>query len=182
MTHNGSSRKSVYTALCAKVLFPLHEAIKGHNSAARLRELEQSQWWSPERIEGHRLQRLREFLSIVGQTVPYYGKLFQSIRFDPTGLCVLADLAAIPLLTKDIIRVNTAALKARDATQLQLSNTGGSSGEPLVFFVDKARLTHYVATKWRATRWWGVDIGDPEIVVWGSPIELGDQDWLRHVH
>ena len=33
--------------------------------------------------------------------------------------------------------------------------------------------------KWRATRWWGVDIGDPELVVWGSPIELGTQDRIR---
>ncbi len=30
-------------------------------------------------------------------------------------------------------------------------------------------MSHDVAAKWRATRWWGVDIGDPEIVVWGSP-------------
>jgi len=36
-----------------------------------------------------------------------------------------------------------------------------------------------VAAKWRATRWWDVDIGDPEIVVWGSPIELGTQDRVR---
>ena len=36
-----------------------------------------------------------------------------------------------------------------------------------------------MAAKWRATRWWGVDIGDPEIVVWGSPIELGAQDRVR---
>src|SRR4029434_1424698 len=32
-----------------------------------------------------------------------------------------------------------------------------------------------------ATRWWDVDIGDPEIVVWGSPIELGAQDWTRSI-
>jgi phenylacetate-CoA ligase len=38
-----------------------------------------------------------------------------------------------------------------------------------------------VAAKWRATRWWGVDIGDPEVVVWGSPIELGAQDRVRWV-
>ncbi|MES2564278.1 MAG: AMP-binding protein, partial [Pseudomonadota bacterium] len=30
-------------------------------------------------------------------------------------------------------------------------------------------------------RWWGVDIGDPEIVVWGSPIELKAQDRVRAV-
>ena len=38
------------------------------------------------------------------------------------------------------------------------------------------RVSHDVAAKWRATRWWDVDIGDPEIVVWGSPIELDAQD------
>jgi phenylacetate-CoA ligase len=36
-----------------------------------------------------------------------------------------------------------------------------------------------VAAKWRATRWWGVDIGDPEIVIWGSPVELGSQDKIK---
>jgi phenylacetate-CoA ligase len=38
-----------------------------------------------------------------------------------------------------------------------------------------------VAAKWRATRWWDVDIGDPELVVWGSPIELGAQDRVRRL-
>jgi len=41
------------------------------------------------------------------------------------------------------------------------------------------RVSHDVAAKRRATRWWGVDIGDREIVVWGSPIELGSQDRVR---
>jgi phenylacetate-CoA ligase len=47
--------------------------------------------------------------------------------------------------------------------------------------VGKARKSHDVAAKWRATRWWGVDIGDPELVVWGSPIELGAQDQVRRL-
>ena len=49
----------------------------------------------------------------------------------------------------------------------------------MIFFIGKERVSHDVAAKWRATRWWGVDIGDPEIVVWGSPIELGSQDRVR---
>jgi phenylacetate-CoA ligase len=159
----------------------LHERIKRHDSTARRRALEQSQWWSPERLEGYSLERLREFLCTVATTVPYYEKLFRSIAFNPAGVRTLADLTAVPLLTKAIIRSNTEALKARSATGLQRFNTGGSSGEPLIFFLDKERLSHYVAAKWRATRWWDVDIGDPEIVVWGSPIELGAQDWVRSI-
>jgi len=42
-------------------------------------------------------------------------------------------------------------------------------------------VSHDVAAKRRATRWWGVDIGDPEVVLWGSPIELGAQDWVRRI-
>ncbi len=179
MNEAQSAARSTYTSLCSSALFPLHEWIKRHDSTARRRAIEQSQWWPPERIERHRLERLREFLRIVAATVPYYGQLFRSSAFDPASIRALADLAAIPFLTKSIIRSNPEALKARSITGLTRYNTGGSSGEPLVFYIGKDRVSHDVAAKWRATRWWGVDIGDPEIVVWGSPIELGAQDWAR---
>jgi phenylacetate-CoA ligase len=171
--------RTTYTALCSNVLFPLHEKLKGHDSTARLRALEASQWWSHERIEAHRTAQLRNFLATAAATVPYYENLFREIGFDPARIRAISDLEAIPFLTKPLIRSNTEALKARGAKRLQRSNTGGSSGEPLIFFVDKSRLSHYVAAKWRGLRWWGVDIGDPEIVIWGSPIELGVQNWGR---
>ena len=81
----------------------------------------------------------------------------------------LEDLAALPLLTKAEIRANRADLTAADAQGLATFNTGGSSGEPLVFLIGKERVSHDVADKWRATRWWGVDIGDPEIVIGARP-------------
>jgi phenylacetate-CoA ligase len=171
--------RRAYTAWCSNVLFPLHELLRRHDSTARLRSLEQSQWWSPERIQRHQVARLREFLGTVAVTVPYYETLFRQIGFNPADVRSASDLAAIPFLTKAIIRSHTEALKARLATRLTRGNTGGSSGEPLIFFLDNDRISHTVAAKWRYTRWWGVDIGDPEIVVWGSPIELSAQDWVR---
>src|SRR5262249_36184878 len=159
------------------LLFPLHERAKRHDSTERRQALEISQWWPAERLEQYRVERLREFLSAVGATVPHYAELFRDLQFDPRGIRAVTDLAAIPFLTKQVIRSNTERLKARGATGLIRYNTGGSSGEPLVFFMGRERVSHDVAAKWRATRWWGVDIGDPEIVVWGSPIELGAQDW-----
>ena len=171
--------RRAYTAWCSNVLFPLHELVRRHDSTARLRSLEQSQWWSPERIQRHQVERLREFLGAVAVTVPYYEALFRQIGFDPADVRAVRDLAAIPFLTKAIIRSNTEALKARHARRLTRGNTGGSSGEPLIFFLDNDRISHTVAAKWRYTRWWDVDIGDPEIVVWGSPIELSAQDWVR---
>jgi phenylacetate-CoA ligase len=169
----------LYTRLVAAVIFPLQELLKHHRTVAIRRDMERSQWWSTQRVLQWQTERLRTFLCDVQAHVPYYRDLFARIGFDPASVKSTSDLAQLPLLTKVEIRAHTEALKAEGATGLARFNTGGSSGEPLIFFIGKERVSHDVAAKWRATRWWGVDIGDPEIVVWGSPIELGAQDKMR---
>ncbi|MCM8620677.1 MAG: phenylacetate--CoA ligase family protein [Candidatus Accumulibacter sp.] len=170
---------SFYTLLVAQVFFPLQEALKSHSTLAVRRGMDDSQWWSAEKIEALRLDRLRRLLSSAGSDVPYYRNLFSRIGFCPAKITATSDLARLPLLTKAIIRAEGERMKSQVGRDLARFNTGGSSGEPLIFFIGKERISHDVAAKWRATRWWGVDIGDPEIVVWGSPIELGAQDRLR---
>lgn len=161
------------------MLFPLQERIKGHDSVKRLHELEKSQWWDRAELNQHRLAKLRELLEYAETHVPYYRELFRNAGFSANQLQSLADLAQLPCLTKAAIKGNTEKLRSDVAGPLQRYNTGGSSGEPLVFFMGKDRVSHDVAAKWRATRWWNVDIGDPEIVVWGSPIEIGRQDRIK---
>jgi phenylacetate-CoA ligase len=172
---------SAYTRLVSSLLFPLHERLKSHNTVALRRDLERSQWLSPVELEQLRLERLNALLSEVAQQVPYYRDLFAGLGLSPGGFVNLAELQQLPLLTKPLIRANTEALKSGAAKGLARFNTGGSSGEPLIFFIGKERVSHDVAAKWRATRWWDVDIGDPEMVVWGSPIELGTQDLVKAV-
>lgn len=172
---------SLYTQICSTMLFPLHEWLKGHHSVALRKQLEQSQHWSRERLDGYRVERLRAFLTLIGQTVPYYRDLFARTGFRPEQVASLDALTQLPLLTKADIRAATEAFKADHHGPLSRYNTGGSSGEPLIFYMGKGRKSHDVAAKWRATRWWGVDIGDPELVVWGSPVELGAQDRIRQL-
>ena len=172
----------MYTSAVSSLLFPLHELAKRHATVGVRRALERSQWWSTEQLLQHQLQRLRAFLTDIGTggtAVPHYRELYARLGFDPRAVHGLADLQALPLLDKAAIRARTEALKRPGARDLARFNTGGSSGEPLLFFIGKERVGHDVAAKWRATRWWGVDIGDPEMVVWGSPIELGSQDRIR---
>jgi phenylacetate-CoA ligase len=169
----------LYTRACASLVFPLHERLKGHRTVALRRELERTQWWPAERLAALRLEKLRTLLSRASADVPYYREVIARAGLAPERIAELRDLDRLPFLTKDVIRANTERLKSERAARLQRYNTGGSSGEPLVFFIGPDRVTHDVAAKWRATRWWGVDIGDPEVVVWGSPIELKAQDRLR---
>ena len=171
----------LYTRLVAGALFPLQEKLKHHSTVADRRALEDSQWWPRERLLALQTERLRRLLAEAAVRVPYYRELFARLGFDPEQVTGPEALAALPLLDKPTIRAHTEALKAEGAEGLARFNTGGSSGEPLIFFIGRERVSRDVAAKWRATRWWGVDIGDPEIVVWGSPIELGAQDRVRAV-
>lgn len=172
---------SLYVPFCVHVLFPLHERLKGHRSVALRKQLEKSQWWSVDEMEAYRVNRLRAFLADIGQRVPYYHDLFRAMDFDPQALQSVTALQGLPLLAKSDIRAHGDRFKAADHGVLTRYTTGGSSGEPLIFHIGKERKSHDVAAKWRATRWWGVDLGDREMVVWGSPVELGSQDRLRQL-
>ena len=175
----GAARPGLRTALVSGLLFPLHEKIKCHDSVALRRQMELSQWWSAERLAQWQLQRLRALLAHAQAHVPHYRAQFAALGFSPHQVHGLADLARLPLLEKADIGADREGFKSALARDLSRFNTGGSSGEPLVFFIGKQRVSHDIAAKWRATRWWGVDIGDTEVVLWGSPIELGVQDRLR---
>lgn len=168
-----------YTRYVSGMLFPCHEFLKRHSSVSVRKSMEQTQWFSPEKITQLQVEKLRQLLINANTHVPYYRKLFADLDFQPEKIVSLADLQRLPFLDKPTIRAHLEDLKSDRAQGLARFNTGGSSGEPLVFFIGKERVSHDIAAKWRATRWWGVDIGDPEIVVWGSPIELGAQDTLR---
>lgn len=172
---------SLYTSFVANILFPAQETYKGHTTLQVRKAMDDSQWWSGDKLEHLRVERLRRLLTLAGTHVPYYRELFAKLAFNPEAVTTTADLQKLPFLTKAIIRAEGERMKSDIAQGLARFNTGGSSGEPLIFFIGNERISHDVAAKWRATRWWNVDIGDPEIVVWGSPIELTAQDRMRQI-
>ncbi len=169
----------LYTNIVSKILFPIHEKLKKHDTVAIRQSLEQSQWFSREQLVSQQANRLREFIEKVYQHVPYYKEQMDKLGLSPRDIQSPADLVKLPFLDKATISANFDRLKSDIAGPLSRFNTGGSSGQPLIFLLGNERVSHDVAEKWRATRWWDVDIGDKEIVAWGSPIELGAQDRVR---
>lgn len=169
----------IYTKIIAKLLFPLHERLKKHNTVAIKNHLEESQWQTEAYILEQQAARLRLFVVNTLNNVPYYQELFKKLNLAASDINSVEDLAKLPFLDKNTIRDNFATLKSSKAGVVNSFTTGGSSGTPLTFLLGNERVSHDVAEKWRATRWWDVDIGDKEIVAWGSPIELGAQDKVR---
>lgn len=170
-----------YTRLVSALLFPLHERLKRHDTVTILRQLEVSQWLDAERLRALQSARLRTLLERVGADIPFYRPLVRNaIQVDrdapPTAL-----LAKLPIVDKSVIRANAQEWTAPESHGLIALQTSGSSGEPLHFKLGLHRISFDIAAKWRATRWWKVDIGDPEMVCWNSALENNAQDHVRRL-
>jgi phenylacetate-CoA ligase len=162
------------------MIFPLHERLKGKTTHAKLAELERTQWLAPAALRELQLERLRRHLAWAYREVPYYARLLDEHGLTPARVQSFEDFARIPLLTKDVLRERLKDLQPRTPLRgVQRLSTGGSTGAPVTVFVDRERAAFTDAARLRAHRWFGADMGVREIVLWGSPIELGRQDRLR---
>jgi phenylacetate-CoA ligase len=163
-----------------KLIFPLQERLKGKSTYARLAEIEQSQWMDQEALLDLQFHRLKQHLEFVYREVPYYTRLLDEHALQPHRIDSLADFARVPFLTKDIIRKEFERLQpTRKRSRVQRMSTGGSTGAPVTVLIDAERTAFTDACRIRAHRWYGVDVGSREIVLWGSPIELTKQDHVR---
>lgn len=83
--------------------------------------------------------RLKKLLETASKYSPFYRELFDSIGFDPRNSFSYESFAKLPILTKDIIRKNkNEILNSKIPRMLiQKKSTGGTSGQPLHFFIPR---------------------------------------------
>ncbi|MEW6324485.1 MAG: phenylacetate--CoA ligase family protein [Nitrospirota bacterium] len=166
--------------LVRHLTYPLHEWLKGKDTLSRLSQLERTQYAARADLEAIQMTKLRRLLDHAHRTVPYYRQLFDDRRIRPDDITSVADYAAIPCLTKSLVREHAERMRSTADTGRHLPyTTGGSTGEPMKFVVDRRRVSAEWAANWRARRWWGVNIGDRMMSVWASPIEASAQTRLK---
>lgn len=118
--------------------------------------------------------RLRTILTHAYERVPYYRRVFSETGFDPQTARLPDDMEKLPILTKSIIRSSRRELIAEgvDFSRLVENATGGSTGEPLVFFQDAGYLATAAALDAYVRGWWGVRPYDRTAAVWGADREF----------
>ena len=162
------------------LLYPIHEKVIGRKTLRYLEELEVLQWKSPQELEVLKFEKLRSLLLHAESNVPFYARRFAEAGFNPDKMQSIEDFTVLPFLSKSEIRKNLETLQWKDCPGgLYRYNTGGSSGEPLVFYFDRRRQGYDAAARALTHRWWGIDIGDKELYLWGSPLEITKQDRLK---
>jgi len=163
-----------------KLFYPLHEYSKGKPTFDWLPILEQSQWHRREQILSEQGDALRSFIEYSYEHVPYYRRLMDEREIRPQDVDSVADLNRLPYLTKGDLRTHFQELQASPRPpRTQTISTGGSTGAPAKVLVAMESHGFAEAARLRAQGWFGLKPGEREMVLWGSPIELGRQSRWR---
>ncbi|MFH1563683.1 MAG: phenylacetate--CoA ligase family protein [Nitrospirota bacterium] len=164
------------------IVYPLHEFLRGRKTLKYLKDFEISQWYSPAQLKKLQLVKLKSLLKHAYENVPYYKEKFDKLNFNIQEFKTIDDLKKLPVITKDEIKENFSKLIAKGWEEsLVRCSTGGSTGEPLIFLTSKIRAAQDQAVKMRNRRWWGIDLGDKELLLWGSPIERSNQSMVKSI-
>ena len=140
--------------------------------------LQESQWWSREKLEEHQMQQLSTLLHHAYDNVPYYRKLFDERGLKPKDIQDWDDLKKLPYLTKGIIRENLSDLIARNypKSKLQCATTGGSTGIPMGFYhekgVSEAKERAFIITLWHRVNF---KMGDRCVVLRGNVVHSANK-------
>lgn len=144
------------------------------------RELEHVQWLSRPELEVWQLERIQKLVKYAYEHVPYYRERYQREDIHPEDIKSLQDFQALPFLTKeDVHNHKDALLSSNFRAKLYSNETGGSTGQPMQFFVEDSFWRWNVALRNRGRRWYGVQPGDKMALIWGAPRDMPEWNWKK---
>jgi phenylacetate-CoA ligase len=147
---------------------------------AYLAELERSQWLSRTGMKQLQENKLAKLLESAYAHCPWHRARMALAGIDPAGPVTLEDLRRLPTMGKQDAAAHGEQMVWHGVPGGAFKyNTGGSSGEPLIFYYGRRRQASDAAGRMRARRWWGVEPGDPEVYLWGAPVELDKTDRIK---
>ncbi|HIE56159.1 MAG TPA: phenylacetate--CoA ligase family protein, partial [Chromatiaceae bacterium] len=135
-----------------------------------------------EEVEQLQMKRLKILLRNAHAHTAWYRELIDGVGLDlgSDQPLTLEDLRSLPTMDKQTATQHGDKMVWKTVPGGAYPyNTGGSSGEPLRFHFGRWRQASDAAGRMRARRWWGVEVGEREVYLWGAPVELDNTDRIK---
>lgn len=162
------------------MLLPAMYGIMGRPYQAMGRELLRNETLSEDQLAELQWSRLTALLGHCYDNVPFYRSIFDDLGAHPTDIRTLADYAKLPVLDKEKLKANSAALVAtsHDLGRMRHVTTGGSTGVPVQMYYDHDYFDWGWATLLRNITWTGHRPGERQ--AWVTRESTGGLSrWLR---
>jgi phenylacetate-CoA ligase len=175
MKRNNGLTTQISSKLVGRVIYPLW-SLRDHPKYRRYsKAFERNQWLPGVDLRHLQLGLLQKQLIHAYNHIEFYRRRMEAENITPLDFRSLDDLRFLPVLTKREIQDNFAQLLASNVPEelRSINRTGGSTGSPLQFWVDKERYASRRASTDRHDAWAGLRPGDWCAVLWGSVYDIG---------
>ncbi|WP_394828730.1 phenylacetate--CoA ligase family protein [Pendulispora albinea] len=164
-------RVDLYGQLFRSILWPTWESrIRRRPTMARYEFLERTQWRSLDELNAMQTGALRRLIRHAYTQVPLYRQRFREAGLTDADIQGPEDLHKIPVLTREDARERPSERESMTHPFPTIrKNTGGTTGQPLLFGYDADSEYWRQAIKLRGYGWAGYQPGDRALYFWGSP-------------
>lgn len=144
----------------------------------KLQELERTQWYSRDELWAWQRAKIQKLIRYAYDHVLYYQDRFRSLDIHPEDVKTLKDFQSLPFLTKEDVNNHLDAMISPELRSCALTDfTGGSTGMPMRFAVDKSFHRWDAALELRGRSWYGAREGDKIALVWGAQRDMHNWSW-----
>lgn len=161
----------IYSLFAKHLYFPFLDLVKRADFHAALRQAEHNQYRPRSELAELQLRKLREIVAHAEKNCAYYTTRFREHGLAASDLSTLEDLRRFPLLSKEDVFHNRAAMISPSFEgRLFAASTSGSTGVALQFHLDSGQHAWADACQWRGRRWWHLERGDTQLLLWSRPV------------
>jgi phenylacetate-CoA ligase len=162
----------MYEWMLRSLIIPISEKLQGSSIIRSLRFLEQSQKWNYDELRTFQETKLQQLITHAYKNVPYYREYFLENGLTDKDIRNIEDLEKLPIITKDDIRRNRDSFLSDDFIKrlVVYKSTGGTTGDPLQFYMDTYAWSMSNACNWRGWGFAGYKLGDRLVTLAGSSL------------
>lgn len=155
----------------------------GWETRRHLRRLLRTQWLSEKELRAWQLRELQRLVRHAYENVPFYRSRYQQAGIHPDDIQSLEDFSRLPFLTREDVKAHREELVARNWAHKKLypNETGGSTGQPIQFYVEGTFWWANAANAFRVRGWHGVREGDKIAWFWGAREDMPEWSWRKRL-
>lgn len=151
------------------------ERLAGRKTFTYADRLLETQWLPADEIRAFQWGELQALLRHSYETVPFHRRRFDELGIRPEDIRDTEDYARLPVMEKRDFVEHACDLLSRSARpeELYSNGTGGSTGAPMRYQLDRNSYEWRQAAHLRGNIWAGSGFGRREFHLWGEPLRPG---------
>lgn len=162
---------TLYAPLYQAAFYRGYERLRHRTTWRWLDLLEASERWPGGQLEAFQLAELQRLLAHAATASPYYRELLARPGLRPHEIRSLGDLARIPPIDRETFRRESPRMLVPEYAATAIwKSTGGSTGTPIRFALDRRSNDWRTAAMLRGYGWAGVREGLPTAHLWSGTV------------